>query len=78
MTYVSRPPSPATERMARTLGATWVPKAYYVPEDPGLGLAPDLVVDGPKEVRTGLIDALGHPIVRLQDPVGFHRFPEKG
>jgi hypothetical protein len=75
VTYAIRPISDATRRMAKTLGAEW---SYYDPYNPGLGLAPDLVVDGPREVDTGLVDLDGHSIVRLQDPIGFHRFPEKG
>lgn len=32
-----------------------------------------LSVDGAKEIDTGLIDASGYSIYRLQDPIGFGR-----
>lgn len=36
-------------------------------------LLPALTVDGEKQVDTGLVDAKGNSIVRLQEPIGFHR-----
>lgn len=34
---------------------------------------PSLEVDGPGETDTGLVDASGNPIFRLQAPIGFGR-----
>lgn len=36
-------------------------------------LLPSLTVDSHVEVDTGLVDARGHPIYRLPEPMGFHR-----
>ena len=38
---------------------------------------PSLSVDGEKEIDTGLIDAAGHSIYRLQEPIGFGRDNER-
>jgi hypothetical protein len=42
--------------------------------EPGL---PSLSVDGEKKTDTGLIDASGHSIYRLQEPIGFGRERER-
>lgn len=36
-------------------------------------LIPDVRVDGPKEVDTGLVDRFGNSIMRVQAPIGFGR-----
>lgn len=36
-------------------------------------MLPSLSVDGEKQVDTGLVDAKGNRIVRLQDPIGFRK-----
>jgi hypothetical protein len=38
---------------------------------------PSIVVDDSKEVDTGLVDASGYAIYRLQEPVGFGRDNER-
>jgi hypothetical protein len=37
---------------------------------------PDIHVDGPKHVDTGLVDKDGHAIMRVQAPIGFGRDSE--
>jgi len=43
----------------------------------GNPLTPSLTVDGSKEIDTGLVDASGYAIYRLQEPVGFGRDSER-
>jgi hypothetical protein len=57
--YVSRPRS----------GLDYPRIADWV-SDPML---PHISVDGEKQVDTGLVDAKGNPIVRLQGPIGFRK-----
>lgn len=38
---------------------------------------PGLIVDGPKETDTGLVDATGNAIYRMQEPIGFGRGNEE-
>lgn len=45
--------------------------AYTIHSDQGSSFAPHLEVDGPKDTDTGLVDARGNAIWRLQDPIGF-------
>ena len=48
----------------------WVEDDWGSHEDP---LVPELSVDGPAEVNTGLVSLDGQPIYRLQSPIGFGR-----
>lgn len=50
-----------------------VEDAWY--HDP---LHPELTVDGEKQVDTGLVDAKGNAIIRMQEPIGFGRNREWG
>lgn len=40
-------------------------------------LEPALIVDGPKEIDTGLVDGSGCSIYRVQEPIGFGRDDER-
>lgn len=40
-------------------------------DDQREGGRPELTVDGAKEIDTGLVDAHGQMIMRLQEPIGF-------
>lgn len=46
---------------------------YVEDEWVGEPVIPSLSVDGEKHFDTGLVDAKGHAIMRLQEAVGFHR-----
>jgi hypothetical protein len=53
----------------------YVTRAEWI--DDHCPLLPDLSVSDHQPVKTGLVDRMGNPILRVPTPVGFHRARSK-